>query len=105
MRRGVGDGGQPAVTEYRVLRRTTHASLVELHPRTGRTHQLRVHLAHIGCPILGDPQYGTADSQAYSHAFGLQTQQLCAAALSFPHPLSGAVCSLRSAQRVILPPD
>ena len=105
MRRGVGDGGQPAVTEYRVLRRTAHASLVELHPRTGRTHQLRVHLAHIGCPILGDPQYGTADSQAYSHAFGLQTQQLCAAALSFPHPLSGAVCSLRSAQRVILPPD
>lgn len=105
MLRGVGAGGQRAVTEYRVLRRTRYGALVELHPRTGRTHQLRVHLAHLGCPILGDPQYGTAQSQAYSLAHGLETQQLCAAALRYPHPLDGSLRTLHSAQHVILPED
>lgn len=47
-----------AVTRYRVLKRFKEATLLELLPRTGRTHQLRVHLAHIGYPILGDVKYG-----------------------------------------------
>lgn len=52
--------GQPALTEYRVLAEAHGHALVELRPRTGRTHQLRVHLAHIGCPILGERIYDTS---------------------------------------------
>jgi 23S rRNA pseudouridine1911/1915/1917 synthase len=54
-------GGRRAVTDWRVLRRWDACSLVLLAPRTGRTHQLRVHLRHLGCPVLGDPLYGGAD--------------------------------------------
>jgi len=50
--------GQPALTHYRVLGRDGALTAVELRPRTGRTHQLRVHMAHLGCPILGDARYG-----------------------------------------------
>jgi 23S rRNA pseudouridine1911/1915/1917 synthase len=51
-------GGKAAVTRYRELRRFNGYSLVSLRPQTGRTHQLRVHLAHLGCPVAGDPIYG-----------------------------------------------
>ncbi len=54
-------GGRRAVTDWRVLRRWDACSLVLLAPRTGRTHQLRVHLRHLRCPVLGDPLYGGAD--------------------------------------------
>ena len=50
--------GQPSITDYRVLGRTIDLSWVEFRPRTGRTHQLRVHSAAIGCAILGDTIYG-----------------------------------------------
>ncbi len=50
--------GQSAITHYRVLHRAQGMSFVELMPETGRTHQIRVHLAHLGCPIVGDPIYG-----------------------------------------------
>ena len=53
--------GQAAVTDYRVLEQGPDSSLVECRPRTGRTHQLRVHLASLGHPIRGDRQYGAAD--------------------------------------------
>lgn len=66
--------GKPALTRYRVLAETDTASLVELRPATGRTHQLRVHLAAVGHPILGDDLYGERspliDRQAL-HAFRL----------------------------------
>jgi RluA family pseudouridine synthase len=52
--------GQPAVTDFKVLGRSGDITWLELRPRTGRTHQLRVHCAVIGCPILGDPVYGAA---------------------------------------------
>lgn len=50
--------GKSSVTEFRVISRGTHAALVEARPLTGRTHQIRVHLAHSGLPILGDESYG-----------------------------------------------
>jgi 23S rRNA pseudouridine1911/1915/1917 synthase len=53
--------GRTAITRYRVLRSWNSHSLVLLHPKTGRTHQLRVHLRHLGHPIAGDPLYGRAD--------------------------------------------
>lgn len=58
--RVVGDpvGGQPARTDYRLLGRSDGLSWLELSPRTGRTHQIRVHCAAIGCPVLGDDVYG-----------------------------------------------
>lgn len=56
----VQDGGQQARTRYKVLGELDGLYWIEAEPRTGRTHQIRVHLAHLGCPILGDPQYGGA---------------------------------------------
>jgi 23S rRNA pseudouridine1911/1915/1917 synthase len=55
-------GGKPALTRYRVIRSWTDYSLVLLRPKTGRTHQLRVHLSYLGHPILGDPLYGVKDA-------------------------------------------
>jgi tRNA pseudouridine32 synthase/23S rRNA pseudouridine746 synthase len=52
--------GKPAVTDWRVLGRTEGMTWLELHPKTGRTHQIRVHCAALGTPILGDAHYGTA---------------------------------------------
>jgi tRNA pseudouridine32 synthase/23S rRNA pseudouridine746 synthase len=54
--------GQPAVTDWRVLARGQDRTWLELSPRTGRTHQIRVHCASIGCPLVGDAIYGTARS-------------------------------------------
>jgi RluA family pseudouridine synthase len=56
----VDPAGQPSTTDYRVLGRAGHFTWLELHPLTGRTHQLRVHLAALGCPVRGDPIYGHA---------------------------------------------
>lgn len=50
--------GQPATTGWRVLGRTDAATWLELHPRTGRTHQIRVHCSSLGTPVLGDERYG-----------------------------------------------
>ena len=70
----VGPQGKPAVTHYKVLQSTGTHSLVELKPETGRTHQLRVHLAKIGHPIVGDPLYGsgTFGDRLYLHAQSLE---------------------------------
>jgi tRNA pseudouridine32 synthase / 23S rRNA pseudouridine746 synthase len=54
----VDANGQESLTRYRVLARGGGTSVVELSPETGRTHQLRVHMAHLGCPIVGDGVYG-----------------------------------------------
>ena len=56
--------GLSAITDYRVLGRADGLAWLELRPRTGRTHQIRVHCAALGCPVRGDPLYGSANGQA-----------------------------------------
>lgn len=101
--REVRPDGQTAVTRFRVLRRFETCTQIQLEPVTGRTHQLRVHCAHTGCPILGDPQYGSEASRSLSGQMGLSHQQLCAVRLEFLHPLTGELRILRSGQHIALP--
>ena len=95
----VAEDGKEAVTRYQVLAQKEcfgeTVSLLCLSPLTGRTHQLRVHLLHIGCPILGDKRYALAESDALSEKLNLARQQLCSVALSFPHPLRKETVSVR----------
>lgn len=63
--------GKSAQTHYRVLAQTERRALVELKPKTGRTHQLRVHMAHLGTPIVGDRVYGRAGERLMLHARSL----------------------------------
>lgn len=72
------DSERDAITKYKVLKRFKAATLIELYPQTGRTHQLRVHLASIGHPILGDAEYGVQG--------GFSRQALHAHRLGFRHP-------------------
>lgn len=94
--RYVNCDGKPSRTEFAVLERKNGIAKLALRPITGRTHQLRVHCAHMGYPILGDPQYGSEASQQLSEALGLSSQLLCAKSLSFPHPLTGELMELQS---------
>ena len=94
--RYVNQEGKPSRTEFTVLRRDGDITKLALRPITGRTHQLRVHCAHMGYPILGDPQYGSPASQQRSAELGLTSQLLCAKALRFPHPVTGAAMVLTS---------
>ena len=94
--RYVDGSGKPSRTVFRVLARQEKTTLLELQPLTGRTHQLRVHCAYRGWPILGDPQYGTPESLALSEKLGLTHQQLCAKQLTFPHPITGQMLTLHS---------
>jgi 23S rRNA pseudouridine1911/1915/1917 synthase len=69
----VGSRGKAAVTAYKVLEEGDGTSLLELQPTTGRTHQLRVHLAHIGHPIVGDELYGAPKAERlFLHAMSLE---------------------------------
>lgn len=85
LRRCVRSDGQSAVTEYEVQETQNGRSLVQLLPRTGRTHQLRVHMAHIGYPLTGDWLYGTEDNTLITRP-ALHSHKLC-----FTHPLTGEV--------------
>ena len=78
--------GKWAVTEWKVLERGADTTRLALFPRTGRSHQLRVHLRAIGFPIVGDPIYGTPGPRLMLHA----------EELAFPHPLTGAPVRLES---------
>ncbi|MDO8311000.1 MAG: RluA family pseudouridine synthase [Sideroxyarcus sp.] len=80
--------GRPSLTRYQVLSRNADTTRVELEPVTGRTHQLRVHMAAIGHPILGDALYGNAASAP--------RLLLHACTLSFAHPLSGELLNFMS---------
>lgn len=88
----VQDGrGKHAVTHYRTLARLDGAALVECRLETGRTHQVRVHLASIGHSLLGDPVYGRAPAKIRPllARIGFARQALHAAELGFIHPISG----------------
>ena len=84
IRRQIDPAGQPARTDYRLLRVKNGLSLVALTPRTGRTHQIRVHMAAIGCPLAGDWLYGTEDRDL------IPRPALHAVRLAFTHPVTGA---------------
>lgn len=94
--RCVDPSGKPCVSLYRVLERRQQCAKLALRPITGRTHQLRVHCAHEGFPILGDPQYGSPESRELSQTLGLTTQALCARQLQLPHPVTGAPLCITS---------
>ena len=81
--RGVRPDGKPARTHYRLLRTFAPRSLVELELETGRTHQIRVHMAHLGCPLTGDFLYGREDRALIGRP------ALHSAALELDHPLTG----------------
>jgi 23S rRNA pseudouridine1911/1915/1917 synthase len=109
-KRAVREGGRPAVTHWQVLERylgsdgKTVASLLACTLETGRTHQIRVHLAHIGHPILGDATYATGFKTKASHLFpsarkaleDLERQALHAYLLAIEHPVTRDVLRFRS---------
>jgi 23S rRNA pseudouridine1911/1915/1917 synthase len=76
--------GRPALTSWTVRERLPGAALLEIRIETGRQHQIRVHLAHIGHPILGDPVYGVRSRRRLG-----RRQMLHAARLGFAHPVTG----------------
>lgn len=83
--------GQPAETEYRILERYNNASLIEARPKTGRTHQIRVHLAFIGHPLLGDKLYGEKKVR-----FKPSRHALHASRLGFKHPVTRKLLDFKS---------
>lgn len=88
IRRCVRPDGAPSLSHYQVLQRRDGLSLVKLVPETGRTHQLRLHMAAIGCPLAGDWLYGTEDPSLISRP------ALHSYALELVHPVTGAVLEL-----------
>ena len=99
--------GLPSLTEYRTLEVRGARSLVELHPRTGRQHQIRAHLAHVGHPVVGDKMYGPDESlfleyletgmtEDLARRAGHVRQALHAAALELVHPFTKAAVRIES---------
>ncbi|MBL0387107.1 RluA family pseudouridine synthase [Tumebacillus sp. ITR2] len=89
-RRRVSATGKPAQTDFRVVERFgAQATLVQASLRTGRTHQIRVHFAHLGHPILGDELYGGRTDL-------IQRQALHAKFLRFPHPITGETLEIQA---------
>ncbi|MEQ9399523.1 MAG: RluA family pseudouridine synthase [Longimicrobiales bacterium] len=104
-RMAVVDGGRRAVTHIRVSERWDRAELLDVALQTGRTHQIRVHLAHLGHPVVGDDVYGAGwergmggPARAWARALASRTprQFLHAAELMFRHPVSGEKVRFRS---------
>lgn len=99
--REIRPDGKPSRTEYRVLDRGEALCRLALTPITGRTHQLRLHCAYMGFPIVGDPQYGSAEALTWAEKLGVTGQQLCAKRLEFTHPVTGAALTLESRMDVL----
>lgn len=94
--------GRPAITHYRIARRLTGGTLLDVRLETGRTHQIRVHMAHIRHPIVGDPVYGRSGAPAGLTAAqraawqGLGRQALHAVRLELAHPDSGETVAVNA---------
>ena len=91
VKRIVSEEGKPSRTKYRVLREQGDGALVLLQLETGRTHQIRVHLSHIGCPVKGDFLYGTELPEAFPGCFALHS-----ALLEVRHPVTGKMIRVTS---------
>ncbi len=91
--------GKRAVTHWTVLQRQGNVALTEFVIETGRTHQIRVHAAHLGHPIVGDPLYGNAKADQHL-AVRPRRMLLHAVSLAFPHPVTG-----RRVEYAAYPPD
>lgn len=93
-----GIAPREALTRYRVIKRLPHFTLLEAMPLTGRTHQIRVHLASIGHPVVGDTLYGAPGKLRFGggEVLTLDRTFLHAAALEFEHPRSGKSLALKS---------
>ncbi|HTQ78302.1 MAG TPA: RluA family pseudouridine synthase [Burkholderiales bacterium] len=90
------EGGSPAVTRARVVARSARYALLELQLLTGRTHQIRVHLAHAGHPVLGDDKYGDFALNRELAARGVHRLMLHAWRLALSHPVGGARLQLEA---------
>jgi 23S rRNA pseudouridine1911/1915/1917 synthase len=95
--------GKHSVTHYKTFKTLDHCALIECRLETGRTHQVRVHLASIGHALLGDPVYGRTPPtlRPLLKALGFRRQALHAASLGFDHPVTGERVEFRAE----LPPD
>ena len=90
--------GKHAITHYRLIERLDHCALLECRLETGRTHQVRVHLASIGHALIGDPVYGRTPPalKALCNELGFARQALHAAVLGFVHPVTAEQLSFSS---------
>ncbi|MGH8414871.1 MAG: 23S rRNA pseudouridine(955/2504/2580) synthase RluC [Gammaproteobacteria bacterium] len=85
----VAEQGKDSESRFRPLQKFNAAVLVEVAILTGRTHQIRVHAAHLGCPVLGDDKYGDREANKQFRTLGLKRMFLHASSLSFAHPATG----------------
>ena len=89
----VREDGIRAVTRVRALKKSADFSLLEVRLLTGRTHQIRVHLAHAGHPVLGDDKYGDFELNRRLEKEGMRRLLLHASRLAFLHPATGTSCA------------
>lgn len=92
----VSEDGKVAHSIVRLVKRWTQYSLVEVELKTGRTHQIRVHLAHLGFPLCGDDKYGDFPLNKVLEGKGLKRMFLHAASLTFLHPITGERIGLKA---------
>ena len=91
IKRMIAPDGKPSRTRYRVLEKRNGGALILLELETGRTHQIRVHLSHIGCPVRGDFLYGEERPEEFPGCFALHS-----AMVELRHPLTGETLRLTS---------
>ena len=108
LRMAVRQSGREATSHYRVIERFRAQTYIRVNLETGRTHQIRVHMAHIGFPLVGDPLYGRRPAfprgalpELIETLNGFRRQALHARRLTFKHPLTGRKVSFEAP----LPPD